>query len=238
MTNYGNGVMDNRRARLIAGHEDSGHIKHLKTKITIGLIAAGFFIYLAWHSYSTQVANFDEASLPIIKAPSSPIKVKPDDPGGLKIEHKDKEIYDHMSGKKTRNKEVLVDNRLKPATHEEIKKIVSKQAKSKQATTSDSEVKPVIIQLPQNNISTKKHIRVKTYNLRIAAIKSPKVQDKAWAILTSKYPALKGFKAKITTVKKNGKNIHFLEAGNIVTQAEADKICRSIIEAGGKCKIY
>lgn len=231
--------MSNKRAKLIAGNENPGHIKYLKTKIIIGLVAAIFFIYLAWYSYSTQVANLNETDLPVIKAPSSPIKVKPDDPGGLKIEHKDKEIYDHISGKKPRGTERLVTHKYKPATYEEVKKSVNKQTKSKSKQVRESEIKPVIIQLPPNKkAASNKRVKVKKYNLRVAALTSPKVKDKAWNILINKYPNLRGFKPKVTTTNKNGKTVYFLEVGNIATKNKADKICRSIIAAGGKCKIY
>jgi cell division septation protein DedD len=38
--------------------------------------------------------------IPLVKAEPGPVKVKPDDPGGLKVPHKDKSIYERFEGQR------------------------------------------------------------------------------------------------------------------------------------------
>ena len=237
--------MKNKRAKLIAKQTNPDESKHFRLKLAVGIIVACGFIYLAWHSYATQVSNINEADLPLIKAPHDPIKVRPDDPGGLKIDHKDKEIYDHISGKHTKKTEKLVKNQLKPASHDKIKKVISKNKKSRKANiaknTHDTvNVKPVIIKMPKQPTRkvVKKIVKPKNYYLRIAALKSPDVKNKAWSILKAKYSALKPLSPKVSKVKRNNRLVYFLDAGPLRSKQHATKICQAITKAGGKCKLY
>jgi len=50
---------------------------------------------------SQTLARAETASVPLVKADTTPVKVKPKDPGGLKIPHQDKSIYERFeSGRK------------------------------------------------------------------------------------------------------------------------------------------
>lgn len=234
--------MKNKRARLLAKQEKLQADKFFKIKFALGFIIACGFLYLAWYSYATQVSSIDEADLPLIKAPVEAVKVKPDDPGGLKIGHKDKEIYDHIAGKKSFRKEKLIKNNDQPASYDKIKETIKKEGRSnynsKNKNDNGLKIKPVILNIPKNISKTiKKITKPKTYYLRLAAIKSPRVLKEAWTILRAKYPQLKSLQPKITIVKKGGKTIYFLEAGKITSKAQAVKVCNAIIKSGGKCKV-
>ncbi|MEQ9115748.1 MAG: hypothetical protein RLN62_03025 [Rickettsiales bacterium] len=228
--------MKNKRARLIAQAASPNSGKFFKLKLAIGVLITAGFIYLAWYSYNTQISNISESELPLIKAPTEPVKYKPEDPGGLKIEHKDKEIYDHISGKKSHKTEHIKDDYDEPDTYEKIKKSIGLSGKAKQK---EVKVKPIIIKLPASN--TKKYrkvIKPPTFHIRVAAIKSPSVKTEAWNILQNKYPELKPYASKVTTKIKSGKKLYFLDVIAIKTKSRAIAICNKITKAGGKCKVY
>jgi hypothetical protein len=241
-------MVHSKRAKLIAQHNNPELNKYAKLKLIAGILVVIAFIYLAWYSYSTQISNINETDLPIITSPTTPIKVKPDDPGGLKIEHKDKEIYDHINGKKLNVNERIVRNNDQPATHEKIKQILSKQitqpTKLKINVKEDSSPEKVEKEItddkkePVETIQTPPPAKKKTYSLRIAALKSAEVMDQAWQIMKNKYQELKQLKPKLVTSKKNDKIVYFLHAEVIESKEEADKLCSAIIKAGGKCKVF
>jgi hypothetical protein len=82
--------------------------KWLKYKIFFIVSSLFGFGYLLFHSYYTYIDNTKEEDLPIIRAPTN-IVSKPEDPGGMIIPDKDKDIYKQMSGKKK------IDEKIKTA---------------------------------------------------------------------------------------------------------------------------
>ena len=51
-------------------------------------------------SEGRESAAVPASGIPLVKAEPGPIKVKPDDPGGLKVPHKDKSIYERFEGQR------------------------------------------------------------------------------------------------------------------------------------------
>ncbi len=231
-----------KKRSLLLNQENPRASLYFKLKLFASILVVCAFAALAWYSYDTQISNIKESELPLIKAPTEPMKVKPDDPGGLKINHQDKEIYEHISGNKNSTKTKIVDKNYKPATHEKIKKTVKKQIKTKKIVPEKKspEIKPVIINIPKAKTTktVKKVVPAKKYYIRIASLKSAAVKDKAWDIMKKKYPTIAKLSPKITQIRKNNKVAYFLDAGPINQVAEAKNICESIKKSGGKCKIY
>lgn len=69
--------------------------KLLLPTIIIGVI--GFVLY-AWYSNNFTISEVDGVSIPLVKADKKPVKVKPDDPGGMEIPNMDKNIYENIAG--------------------------------------------------------------------------------------------------------------------------------------------
>ncbi|MCB2081103.1 MAG: SPOR domain-containing protein [Rickettsiales bacterium] len=53
---------------------------------------------LGWFAYKERQQPVDMASLPVIKADPTPMKKKPEDPGGMEIPNRDKQVYSVISG--------------------------------------------------------------------------------------------------------------------------------------------
>ena len=77
--------------------EQPGSIQHF---LTIGLIfvAACGFVGLSWYAYNSYNSSHIE-KVPIIQADTSPTKISPQDPGGMKIPNMDKQVYGRFSKK-------------------------------------------------------------------------------------------------------------------------------------------
>ena len=77
-------------------HERSGWQRHLyKTLLSVGVVAlvlgGVFYFYGSGTPANKKIAKSGAA--PLIKADAGPIRVKPTNPGGIKVPHGDKEIY-------------------------------------------------------------------------------------------------------------------------------------------------
>ena len=72
----------------------------MSKRIGFGGIVAALGMALAIAGPQT-LARAEATSVPLVKADTTPIKVKPKDPGGLRIPHQDKSIYERFeSGRK------------------------------------------------------------------------------------------------------------------------------------------
>lgn len=98
----------------------------------MAIILAGFS-YLAWYAYNSS-GSIDDASLPLIAANKEQIKSKPENPGGLVVANRDKDIYDGMSGKayKKTKKEKPVTPPEAPVSKEDATKTVEENIKTLQ----------------------------------------------------------------------------------------------------------
>lgn len=63
------------------------------------VIVAGFGIGI-WYAYDQGVKQGVQLAPPIIQADNSPVKEKPEDPGGMEIPHQDKKVFNVLSGEK------------------------------------------------------------------------------------------------------------------------------------------
>jgi len=67
------------------------------------VVVTGFGIGI-WYAYDQGVKKGVQLAPPIIKADSSPVKQKPEDPGGMDIPHQDKKVFEVMKAEKEEEK--------------------------------------------------------------------------------------------------------------------------------------
>ncbi len=65
--------------------------------IAVAVIALAVFGGIVWYAYNQGVRSGSEEAAPLL-APEGEAKVAPEDPGGLEVEHTDKQVYDRISG--------------------------------------------------------------------------------------------------------------------------------------------
>lgn len=73
-----------------------------KAAFFIVLIALSFMVGVVWKLYS-GASNKDAQNVPIVRADSEPLKITPDDPGGMEIRHKESTLFSAI--KKEREEE-------------------------------------------------------------------------------------------------------------------------------------
>lgn len=62
------------------------------------VISVVIFVALCWYAYNNFIIGSKKNGAVYIKADKSPIKIKPSDPGGLQVDHKDKQIFNTITG--------------------------------------------------------------------------------------------------------------------------------------------
>ncbi|MGE5540483.1 MAG: SPOR domain-containing protein [Gemmatimonas sp.] len=60
------------------------------------LVVAVGFGWISWSAYRTGQSFEDAAMVPLLKADSTPTRIRPDDPGGMTVPNQDKQIYDRI----------------------------------------------------------------------------------------------------------------------------------------------
>lgn len=84
----------------------------------------------AWYFYGQRLAGGDDAA-PLIRADESPVKVRPDNPGGMVVPNRDKLVYDRMQGLENRPAERLLpppEVPLSPPGAQAVEKMVTAPA--------------------------------------------------------------------------------------------------------------
>lgn len=78
--------------------------------IILGGIVFGGSLTIAWYSYMRGYDKASDEFAPHISGDETPFKTKPDEPGGMKIPHRDRQVYDMIAPPE--NREFKVENLL------------------------------------------------------------------------------------------------------------------------------
>lgn len=93
--------------------------------VVIGTLAG--FVTLAWYAYRTGTQSIRDEDLMVVEADKTPMKEKPDDPGGMKFPNQDKTIFETF----TNNPQPPKVERLMPAPEEpKIKELDTSETKT------------------------------------------------------------------------------------------------------------
>jgi hypothetical protein len=197
-----------------------------KYKLAMVATALVCFSYLLWYSYYIHIDNTVEEDLPIIKAPIN-IVSKPEDPGGMIIPNKDKDIYKQMSGRGKAN-EMVTTTEFKQNNLSKSKALdlINNQLKKWKTTPAVKAEKPVVSEQ-------------KVYYVRVAKLKNAGVKDEAIKILQAQYSSLKGLASQVYEEKPgDGQSKYYLHVGPIKQLAAAESLCAKLTQAGKSCKVF
>lgn len=107
----------------------SGIMKWIPTIMLVSVITG--FIMLAYYAYHSGKESVKEEELLVIEAEKTPIKEKPEDPGGMKFPNQDKTIFETFSNSPTPPKvERVLPSPEEPITQTETKETPAENAES------------------------------------------------------------------------------------------------------------
>lgn len=102
--------------------ESSSFLDKFKLIMPIIIIAIICFLAYAWYTDKFAISNAG-GDIPVVKAVQEPLREKPEDPGGLKIINRDKQVYETISGQdsdKNHQETNLLPAPEEPISHDEI----------------------------------------------------------------------------------------------------------------------
>ncbi|HEX6959762.1 MAG TPA: SPOR domain-containing protein [Ferrovibrio sp.] len=80
----------------------------------IALVAVAAFGVSIWFAYDQGVKRGSSGAPPLIRADQGPVKVAPENPGGLQVPNQDKEIYERIGGNTAQSTGAAQPERLLP----------------------------------------------------------------------------------------------------------------------------
>lgn len=228
------------------------------------LVATIAFGALGWYVYkiNNTIKSVDE--LDVIHASNQPVKVMPDDPGGMAVPDMDKSIYDNLStsdhGKTDKVEKPIpapeepkiptVSENAKPeinnnAKQTAIEKVEQEEIVRKNDSVStfgdkvkivQKETKQEDLRIKEKEIKQKMTSKKKGFYLQLAAFKTESDALKTWNKLQSKHADVIGKNFYIERKDLGPKGIFYrLQTGPYPSENEARHICQKLQTCGQNC---
>lgn len=107
-------ALEKELAELDGGGKDGGPKRKLGTApIVVAVLAVFALGGLVYYAYDQGIREGTEVAAPLL-TPTGPAKVKPEDPGGLAVPHRDKSVYNVVQGGASDTSEEKVETLLPP----------------------------------------------------------------------------------------------------------------------------
>ena len=203
--------------------------------ISIMVLAA--FAGILWYIYDQGVDQQAALAPPVIQAPDGPVKVKPEEPGGMQVPNQDKQVYQALEPTRA---EPTVEQLLPPpeAPKPEPEQIdrqpepaaveVEPPATVAAAETTPPAPEPAVEAPAPEPASPQTSVPEFQYVVQLAAFRSEEPAGRAWGTLRQKYPdILNGMDHRVRKVDLGAKKGVFyrLQAGGFETRTAALAVC-------------
>jgi len=206
------------------------------------LILAGGGAGAGWYYYGDMVMVGTDGEAPVIRAADGPVKVRPENPGGMAIPNRDKLIYERLKGA---DQEFRVERLLpppetplappapkakvaSPATPAVVKKPVAKPIVD---PASIPRIEAPVKAAPARTPSAVTAKSSMVYRIQLAAVRSKEAAISEWGRLKKKNGDLLGG-LNLDVIKVDlgaGKGVFYrLRAGPLKNEATAKKLCEQL----------
>ncbi len=99
-----------------SGVEEEKSGRKLRYLLPMLIIAVLGFISYGWYYDKFAISSTEEIAVPLLKAAVKPVRIKPEDPGGMVVANRDKSVYDTISSSKSKNLPVVTRLAPRPET--------------------------------------------------------------------------------------------------------------------------
>ena len=192
-----------------------------------GVAIVLIFAVLVWFMYARTVDGGDGDDVPFVEAPEGPVKVAPEDSGGMDIPDQDKRVFDPIAGETSDIPENVQDGPEEPverpqAPIEERTDIVPTAAEES-APEPEREVAPAA--------------PVGTHLLQLGAFRSEDAAASEWQRLNGRYSAiLTGLNPDIERADLGERGVFFrLRGGPFPDETAATRTCDRLKAVGQGC---
>lgn len=230
--------------------EDEPELSFWQAKRTV-IITASIALVLLGLFVTTLVLLYDDSGPERprhIAAPDTPVREKPDAPGGMKVEHQDKGVYDQIDGAKPDSRVALAEQPEQPVdlpadeqpedATDVVKSVLDDMQKA-------APVEPEKKAEPEPQVSTPvtaepaKTAKAETkpaFRVQLGAYSSEKSAAGAWRTIKGKFPRQLGDKEPVyEAVSAGDRTLYRLRVGPLHTRAEADQVCLGLRAGSQAC---
>lgn len=231
------------------------------------VVALGGFSGIVWYAYTKGKESGGEAVVPLIKAESEPVKVRPEKPGGMEIPNQDKLVYNRLiPGEPPPPLERLLPPPEAPVAKTETPPETPVAETETPPETSVAETEATVPPAPpietppietppiETKESAKKDVgavagaesrlasvapEIGGYRVQLAALGSPEAARRAWALLRAANGDLLG-KLEPTVVKADlgAKGIFYrLRVGPLRDRAAGKELCAKLNARKVECLV-
>jgi cell division protein FtsN len=186
-------------------------------------------------------------NVPLIEAPEGPIKVAPENPGGLQVPGSDQQMYDVAQGDAQPQSDVLGEGTEPPLVAEAVEPAPAPEpvmAPPPAPTPAPAVVaaapKPIAKPAPKaapKPAPAALPVAAGTggFLVQLGAFSSADRANAGWKQFSGQIPALGGLSADIQQGDAAGRTVYRLRGGSLASRAEADGICTQVKAAGQSC---
>jgi len=211
------------------------------------VVALGGFAGVIWYSYAHGVRAGNAASLPLVRADLSPIKVAPSDPGGLKVPHKDIMVYDRLDGGATHAgdrvehlvvpEDPVLPRRAPPAEDHPADKAALPAAEAPAEKATPPGLAPVKGGEDAAPVQSAQYMG--PFRVQLAAYRTPEAAAEQWRKISSKQSDLLGkLNPVIQRADLGGKGIFYrLQAGPLKSRNSAAALCEKLKQRKVSCLV-
>jgi cell division septation protein DedD len=224
--------------------------------IAVAAASMAIVIVAIWYAWSAGQSAIDSPP-PIVQADKSPVKVAPDEPGGMQVPHQDNEVFSAIEDAPREPVEELLPPPEQPMDLPDV--AAAPEAPPRAETTPAPETLPARTVEPEKTTTATAEPEPKptpppapkaaepapaassggTYVIQLAALQSRDAANQSWARLVKKYTKLLApLTLDIEPVNVAGKGTFYRVRGaGFATRAEAEQRCTNLKAAGQACLV-
>lgn len=242
-------------------------------KLNMWLLLLGGLLLLVIGLIYAQVARPEDdapvyagtgGEVPLIRAPDTPFKVRPKDPGGLNLEGNNQSAFEAAGGLDPGgdlNFDAMPEEPIDraalaaraaprpapPAAPAEVADVAvappsGERPKPEAKPVPPPEAKP----LPKPEVKTAPKNETKepvsladggSFALQLGAFSSEKKANDAWKSFTGRYSYLADLGKSVVPVERDDTKLYRLRATGITSRAQADNLCARLKVAGDQCSV-
>lgn len=230
--------------------EDEPELSFWQAKRTV-IISASIAIVLIGLFVAALVLLYDDAAPERprhVAAPTTPVREKPDAPGGMKVEHQDKGVYDQIDGARPDSRVALAEQPEQPVdlpaddkpedTTDVVKSVLDDMQKAAPARPEQkAEPEPKAVQKTTPEATEPAQSEAKpAFRVQLGAYSSEKSAAGAWRTIKGKFPRQLGDKEPVyEAVSAGDRTLYRLRVGPLHTRAEADQVCLGLRAGSQAC---
>lgn len=217
--------------------------------LVVGLIYA----QIAKPEDDAQVYAGADGEVPLIRAPDTPFKIRPKNPGGLDLEGNNQSAFEAAGGLDPGgdlNFDALPEepidraelaSRAAPAIAAPVDEAAAPAPKPLVETATPAPrpaPKPEFKTAPKNE--TKEPVPVEgggNFALQLGAFSSESKANDAWKSFTGRYSYLADLGKSVVPVERDDTKLYRLRATGIGSRAQADNLCARLKVAGDQCSV-